>query len=76
VVTIRWQDTARVSEITPPEYLDLIEREDRHWQATLSGPVMELVRWCARQPIDDIAISQPDLASLFQEYYTGSEKHV
>ncbi len=76
VVTIDWQDTARPNEITPPQYLDLIERRDRRWKATLTGPVMELVRWCAGQPIDDIVIDQPDLASLFQEYYAGSEKHV
>lgn len=72
VVTIRWQDTAKVSEIKPPEYLDLLERGDRQWRATLSGRVMELVRWSAAQPIEDIAIGQPDLARLFQEYYSGS----
>ncbi len=75
VVTIRWHSADRANETKPPEYLDLIERRDQHWQATLAGPVMELVRWCAGQPIDDLTIGQPDLASLFQEYYDEPESH-
>ncbi|MHC4697220.1 MAG: ABC transporter ATP-binding protein [Planctomycetota bacterium] len=75
VVTIHWQDTAKLSEITPPQCLDLIERGDRQWEATLAGPAMELVRWCAGQPIEDVAIGQPDLGRLFQEYYAEPEKH-
>lgn len=75
VVTICWHSAVRSNEMKPPEYLDLIERRDQHWQATLAGSVMELVRWCAGQPIDDLTIGQPDLASLFQEYYAAPEKH-
>ena len=73
VVTIRWQTTTNLAEVRPPQCLDVYERQDRQWQATLTGPVMDLVRWSAKQPIEDLAIGQPDLGTLFQQYYTDSE---
>lgn len=74
VVSIRWQSTAGAAEMTPPTFLHLHERQDRQWQATLSGSVMELVRWSAQRPVEDLSISPPDLASLFQQYYARKEQ--
>ena len=70
VVTIHWPER-EVPE--PPEFLDVYERRDRQWQASLTGSVMELVRWSAGQPIEDLSIGQPDLALLFQQYYADEE---
>lgn len=75
LVIIRWQQTAKPAETIPPECLDVYERLGRWWRATLTGSVMELVRWSAGQPIEDLSISPPDLASLFQQYYTQREQH-
>jgi len=75
LVIIRWQQTAKPAETIPPECLDVYERFGRRWRATLTGSVMELVRWSAGQPIEDLSISPPDLASLFQQYYTQRERH-
>ena len=70
VVTIRWPD----GEVPkPPEFLDVYERRDRQWHASLTGSVMELVRWSAGQPIEDLSIGQPDLTVLFQQYYAHEE---
>lgn len=69
VVTMRWRGTARLHEIAVPAFLDVYERRDRQWYASLAGPVMELVRWSAGQPIEDLSIGQPDLTRLFQQYY-------
>lgn len=69
VVTMRWLETAKLDEITVPAFLDVYERRDRQWYASLAGPVMELVRWSAGQPIEDLSIGQPDLTRLFQQYY-------
>jgi len=75
VVTIRWQRDANAAEVTPPEFLDVYERSNQQWQATLTGPAMELVQWSAARPIEDLSIGQPDLDRLFQQYYLGSEQH-
>ena len=75
LVMIRWQQTAKPAETIPPECLDVYERLGRRWRATLTGSVMDLVRWSAGQPIEDLSISPPDLASLFQQYYTQREQH-
>ncbi len=69
VVTLRWQEDVRPGEIDAPGFLEVHEREGQQWEASLTGPVIELVKWCAGQPIDDLSIGQPDLASVFQQYY-------
>jgi ABC-2 type transport system ATP-binding protein len=73
VVSIRWQENAKPGDITPPPGLEVHERRNMEWHATLAGPVMEFVRWTARQPIADLTVSPPDLTDLFQQYYTGGE---
>ncbi len=72
-VTIRWRSSARHEDITVPPFLTLRERNDREWRAALSAPAMELVRWCANQPVEDLSIGQPDLGALFRQYYVESE---
>jgi len=69
MVTIRWQQGVKPGEINAPVFLEVRGRESREWEASLTGPVVDLVRWCAGQPIDDLSIGQPELASLFQQYY-------
>ena len=70
VVTIRWHE----GEVPkPPGFLEVYERRDRQWHASLTGSVMELVRWSAGQPIEDLSIGQPGLALLFQQYYAPEE---
>jgi ABC-2 type transport system ATP-binding protein len=75
VVTIRWQHSAGPADISPPACLDVFERQDREWHAAMIGPVMDLVRWSASQPIEDLTIGPPDLTRLFQQYYAHREQH-
>lgn len=67
-VMIRWRDTAAAAQ-APPNFLQLRERSDRQWNATLTGPVDELVRWLAPQMHEELTIGQPDLETLFRNYY-------
>ncbi|MGB2984570.1 MAG: ABC transporter ATP-binding protein [Phycisphaerae bacterium] len=69
VVTIRWKASARLGEITTPRFVHLLEQRGRLWRATLTEDVMDLVRWSAGQPIEDLSVGQPDLATLFEQYY-------
>lgn len=71
-VTIRWRDSAARS-LSPPQFLDVHERDDRQWRASLNGTVSVLVQWLADKPIDDLSIGQPDLESLFRRYYEQVE---
>ena len=68
-VTLRWNDKTAPRKLALPNFLELRERRGRECQCTLTGPVMELVRWSATQPLDDLAIGPPDLESLFRRYY-------
>jgi len=68
-VTIRWESAARVEQAEVPQFLEVHQRMDREWHATLTGSAMELVRWSAGKPIEDLSIGQPDLSTLFQQYY-------
>lgn len=69
VVTIRWQSTATPDQMKVPRFIEVHERMGREWHATLTGPAMELLRWGTGRPIEDLSIGQPDLSTLFQQYY-------
>ncbi len=69
VVTIVWGDGVEVDLLTPPQFLDVFERDGRRWRGELLGSAMDLVRWSVDKPIADLAVGQPDLARVFQEYY-------
>ncbi len=66
-VVIRWAAAPR--GVSVPPVLEIHERNDRLWRATLIGPVAGLVEWIHRQPIEDLSIGHPDLESLFRRFY-------
>jgi len=70
VVTIRWHESAAGREPDLPSFLSIKVRRHCEWHATLTGSATELVRWSVDLPIEDLSIGQPDLAALFQQYYT------
>lgn len=72
-VTIHWQSGVDQASVKPPPVLDLHRREKHWWEATLTGPVMDLIPWAAAQPIEDLSIAKPDLSRVFQQYYVDAE---
>jgi ABC-2 type transport system ATP-binding protein len=68
-VSIRWATSVEPQSIRPPSFLYVLQRNGREWRATLAGPTLPLVQWCAAQPIEDLAIESPDLTGLFRSYY-------
>jgi len=69
VVTIRWSRETRGDEAPPPPFLRITDRGSHEWRAVLVGKATDLIRWSANQPIEDMAIEEPDLSTLFQDYY-------
>ncbi len=68
-VAIRWR-TAENCLAPPPEgLLEVTEQKAKVWKARLTGNTVDLIQWSARQSIEDLVIEEPDLSSLFQEYY-------
>jgi ABC-2 type transport system ATP-binding protein len=67
-IVIRWKDLREAAQ-PPPEFLEVFERGPRQWVATLRGPVQPLMQWLAAQPLEDVAIGQPDLETLFRSFY-------
>ena len=67
-VTLRWAgESAARSPV--PDFLEIVSRTELDWNCTLSGPVMDLLRWSANQPLTDMGLGKPDLDSLFHEFY-------
>lgn len=66
---VRWQDEEDARRLDPPPGLEAVVREGRQWRATLCGSVKDLLHWLAAQPLEDVAIGQPDMETLFQAYY-------
>ncbi len=68
-VTVRFKDSEASRSAAVPAFLDVSERRDGLWLGTLGGPVMDLVKWAATMPLTDLAISEPNLETLFKQYY-------
>jgi ABC-2 type transport system ATP-binding protein len=71
-VTIRWKTPEDASR-PAPAFLDVRQRDHASWTCLLAGPIEDLLRWASAQPLEDIAIGQPDLEMLFQQYYRGGD---
>jgi beta-exotoxin I transport system ATP-binding protein len=69
VVNIRWKNELAASQIDPPAFLEIQQRDRLIWTGILQGPVHDLVLWLSAQPIDDLTITRPDLEMLFRRYY-------
>ncbi len=67
-VILRWREQGGQG-VQPPPCLELLERKGQVWRANMRGSVEELLRWLAAQPLEDVVIGQPDLGTLFQQYY-------
>lgn len=68
-VTVDFATEAEASEITSPEFADGFQRTRQRLSFHLLGSAAELTRWAAGLPITDISIGQPNLESLFRQYY-------
>ena len=68
-VTIKWKLGTDIPDV--PDFLDLYQsvNKDHLWQATLDGPVTELLDWLHGRGYDDFAVGHPDLESLFRRFY-------
>lgn len=68
-VGLRWRDE-EAARRPGPEFLEIVSRDGLEWRCTLSGGVMDLVKWCADQPLADLTVGKPDLDSLFRQFYS------
>lgn len=68
-IILRWNNAEDARKIEPPSDLEILERQERLWRAALRGSVQGLLRWLAAQPVEDVMIGQPDMETLFQQYY-------
>ncbi len=73
-VDLAWTSVAAAESTPVPPFLTLDRREATRWRCTLSGSVVDLVRWSASQPLVDISISPPDLDRLFRTFYDEGRK--
>jgi ABC-2 type transport system ATP-binding protein len=72
-VVIRWKDAQTSRQIQPPSFLAAVDRNgdrDTQWRCTIDGPLQPLLQWLAAQPaVEDLAITRPDLETLFRRFY-------
>lgn len=67
-VSIRWAHAPPSAEVAS-KLVDWSERGRQVWRGRLIGSAVELARWCGTQAITDLSIDEPDLSTLFQDFY-------
>ncbi|MBI1826267.1 MAG: ABC transporter ATP-binding protein [Planctomycetes bacterium] len=67
-IKLIWKDGSQAPPV-PATIMEITERRSGEWSGILIGPADEFIRWAASQPIADLSIHDPDLATLFQEFY-------
>ncbi len=72
IVKLVFMDGETAAQAQLPSFLRPYRREGQKCYCELEGPTPPLIVWAARQGIEDISISQPDLESLFRKYYDAS----
>lgn len=73
-VVVVFEDTTAAEAIEPPAFLSVQQCGGRRWRCELTGSPRDLVRWAAAQPIEDLAVGEPDLDSLFRRFYRPAEE--
>ncbi len=73
-VILRWKESARSDGVNPPDFLEVKKRYAREWRCVLDGPAVDLIRWSASQPLEDISVGQPELETVFQAFYEERER--
>ena len=69
-VTIIWKPNTDLTQIKPPPGLNLHQQNHHQWTATFRGNTPDLIKWLTTQPIQDITLTPPDLARVFQSHYS------
>lgn len=67
-ITIRWAREASAAE-GASHLVEWTEQGRLVWRGRLTGSAVDLARWCGTQPITDLSIDEPDLSTLFQDFY-------
>lgn len=68
-VLITYKASVNVTAELAPDFAQAATVTDNRLSFELVGPAAELTRWAATQPITDISIGQPNLETLFRQYY-------
>jgi len=69
MVELDFSEKVTADRVQLPEFLKLIRRKGNTFYCELEGKSPPLIDWAARQAIEDMTISQPDLEILFRKYY-------
>lgn len=76
-VTLIFESNEAADAVRVPEFAGRVKRTGRQLTLELQGAAVEVTRWAATLAVTDISISQPNLETLFREYYrtqsTGQE---
>jgi ABC-2 type transport system ATP-binding protein len=68
-VTITFAAEEIAASVEVPEFATLLRRLGNDIQLQLTGSAADLTRWASALPITDISIGQPNLETLFREFY-------
>lgn len=68
-VTMTFESESVAGQIQMPDFATESQLAGDQWSFQLLGPAAELTKWAATLPIVDFSIGQPNLETLFRQYY-------
>ena len=70
---LEFVDADTANRTPPPAFLSVQRRHGAQWLCELDAQTPALITWAAGQPLADLTIGPPDLASLFRQFYQSQE---
>jgi len=72
MVELVFPNSETAASLPLPSFLKLNRQDGRRCFCELEGTTPPLIGWAAKQAIEDISISPPDLESVFRRFYQSS----
>ncbi len=73
LISLEFNSEESAASCVVPEFATVLRRSNRNMTLQIDGTAVELTRWASTQSITDISIGQPNLESLFREYYQAEQ---
>jgi ABC-2 type transport system ATP-binding protein len=68
ILSVRWAQPVGL-ELEAPLGVELSVRRAFEWKGILRASSVDVIRWLGSRPVEDVTIGEPDIETLFHDFY-------